>query len=997
MTIASRWGGIGATLGLAALLMGALQAQEKAVDRQTANPQEIEFFETKVRPLLFNRCYSCHGDKNQQGGLRLDGRAAMLKGGGNGPALVPGDSDKSLILQAVNYSGALKMPPTGKMSADEIATLTTWVKMGAPWPVDKRGAASQADPRANFWSFRPVQKPPLPTVKETAWCRNPIDRFILAKLEAKGLKPAPQADRRTLLRRVTYDLIGLPPTPREVDAFLADKSPQAYAKVVDRLLADPRYGERWGRHWLDVARYADTKGYVFVEDAVYHNAYHYRDYVIRAFNEDLPYDQFLIQQLAADRLPQGDDRRSLAALGFLTLGRRFLNDPVLINDDRIDVTCRGLMGLTVGCARCHDHKFDPIPQKDYYSLYGVFASAHEATLSIAPKSVSEPYERAMQRINEMQEHRNNLIRAQVIRLREMVKDPGAKVPAEVKATLQQFNEGALPNPDQFNKLAPLFEAEPKRLIDNQQMMIAALEKSRPAAPDQAEALQDNDRPFDPYVFLRGNPDRHGDATPRQFLAIASGPDRKPWKDGGRLELAQAIASKDNPLTARVLVNRVWLYHFGYGIVRTPSDFGTRGELPSHPELLDWLASAFTDPVKPGTPGCGWSIKKLHRLILLSAAYQQSSEGDPRSFTKDPENRLLWRQNRQRLDLEALRDSLLFAAGRLDTQIGGPAVELTTAPFTTRRTVYGFIDRQNLQGLYRTFDFASPDTSSAQRYHTTVPQQALFMLNSPFVVEQAQQLAALPEFQAQQSTGARVQWLYRRLYGRAPTEDELAPAVAFLKLPEGTEAPMAAPVWQYGYGGYDERSGRVAGFTPFAHHTANTWQAAPQIPSPDQGQGYVSLNAMGGHPGRDLRHAAIRRWTSPIDGTLTIMGKLTHPSDQGDGVRAQIVSSREGLLGEWVAQHNSVETHVENVQVKRGDTLDFVVDCRTNDSFDSFAWAPVLRANRPDGPATAALSQTLEWNAATDFETTTPTRHKPLTRWEQYIQTLFMTNEFSFVD
>jgi hypothetical protein len=998
MTIAIRWGGIGATLGMLALVIGTLPAQQKTIRPETATPQATEFFENKIRPLLFNRCYSCHSDKNQQGGLRLDGREQMLKGGGHGAALVAGDPDKSLLIQAVNYTGALKMPPTGKINADESTALTAWVKMGAPWPAGKgaqTGAAPLTDPRANFWSFRPIKKSALPPVKDAAWCRNPIDRFILAKLEAKGLKSAPQADRHTLLRRVTFDLIGLPPTPQEVDAFLADRSPLAYAKVVDRLLADPRYGERWGRHWLDVARYADTKGYVFVEDAVFHNAYNYRDYVIRAFNEDLPYDQFIVQQLAADRLPQGDDRRSLAALGFLTLGRRFLNDPVLINDDRIDVTCRGLMGLTVGCARCHDHKFDPIPNKDYYSLYGVFASAHETTAAIVPKSVAEPYERAMQKINEMQEHRNNLIRGQVTRLREMVKAPTAKVSAEVKAILQQFNEDALPNPDQYNKLSPLFEAAPKKQIDDLQAQVTMLEKTAPPVPEQANALADNDQPFDPYVFMRGNPDRHGDTVPRQFLAVLSGPERKPWQDSGRLELAQAIASKDNPLTARVLVNRVWLYHFGYGIVRTPSDFGTRGEPPTHPELLDWLAATFTDPAGSGA-GCGWSIKKLHRLILLSAAYQQSSEGDPRFFATDPENRLLWKQNRQRLDLEAFRDSLLFAAGRLDTKIGGPAVELTTAPFTTRRTVYGFIDRQNLQGLYRTFDFATPDSSSAQRYHTTVPQQALFMLNSPFVVEQAQQLAASSELQ-EQGTPARVRWLYRRLYGRVPTPEELALAVAFLKQPDGAEGTATAPVWQYGYGGYDDKSERVTAFTPFQHHTENTWQAGPKIPADDPHLGYVSLTAMGGHPGRDTQHAAIRRWTSPLDGTLTITGKLTHPADQGDGVHARLVSSREGMLAEWTAFHTSVDTNVENIHVKKGDTLDFVVDCRTNDGFDSFIWAPVLRANRPDGPTTAALGPNLEWNAAADFETMQAARHKPLTRWEQYIQTLLMTNEFSFID
>ncbi|HZP83295.1 MAG TPA: PSD1 and planctomycete cytochrome C domain-containing protein [Chthonomonadaceae bacterium] len=762
-----------------------LAADEKAAKPDAITPQQVEFFEAKVRPVLFHNCFGCHGAKQQMGGLRLDSLTALLKGGNRGPALVPGDVQKSLLVQAVHYDTALKMPPTGKLKAEEIAALTEWIKMGAPWPGAKvseeaKKAAQNGDyviteEQRRFWSFRPIRKPPLPKVKNAAWVKSPIDRFILAKLEPKKLTPAKPADRRTLIRRVTFDLIGLPPTPEEVDAFLADKSPNAFAKVVDRLLASPRYGERWGRHWLDVARYADTKGYVFTEDAVYHNAYTYRDYVIRAFNQDLPYNQFILQQLAADRLPLGEDRRSLAALGFLTVGRRFLNDPVLINDDRIDVTTRGLMGLTVACARCHNHKFDPIPTKDYYSLYGVFASSIEPNPppAISPKAISEPYEAYNAKKRDAEGRFRETVQAQVRRLRGIVEKNPEGLPKEIKDTLQAFREGTDPDEKQLKKLEPQFEAEAQAQLKTLRETLEALKKNVPPTPEFAMALQDAPTPVEPHVFIRGNAQNQGDAVPRRFLAILSGPERKPFTQGsGRLELAQAIASRDNPLTARVLVNRVWLYHFGEGLVRTPSDFGTRGEPPTHSELLDWLAATFMEQ--------GWSIKKLHRLILLSSAYQQSSDSTPRARLLDSENRLLSHQNRQRLDLEALRDSLLAVSGQLDLKMGGPSVELTTAPYATRRTVYGFIDRQNLQGLYRTFDFASPDTTSAQRHHTTVPQQALFMMNSPFVVEQAQHLARRPDIQALPDEAARIRAVYRLLFGRVPTKEETALGLAFLR-------------------------------------------------------------------------------------------------------------------------------------------------------------------------------------------------------------------------
>jgi hypothetical protein len=815
--IATGWilsAGAGALFAGMVLAAGGQQTKGVPPKPPVNAPQDTEFFETKIRPVLFEKCFGCHGKKAQQGGLRLDSLAAMQRGGGSGmAAVIPGDPGKSNLIKAVHYDTALKMPPTGKLKPDEIAALTEWVQRGAHWPGEQAPVAPPAngdyvltDAQKSFWSFKPFKRSPLPAVKNAAWCKTPVDRFILAKLEAKSLKPAPYADRRTLIRRANFDLIGLPPTPAEVDAFVNDTAPDAFAKVVDRLLADPRYGERWGRHWLDVARYADNKGYVFTEDKEYHYAYTYRDYVIRAFNTDLPYDRFVTQQLAADRLPQGEDRSSLAALGFLTVGRRFLNDQAAIIDDRIDVTCRGLMGLTVACARCHNHKFDPVPNKDYYSLYGVFASSYEPNppVVISPKSVAEPFEKQNNQMVALQKQVNDLILAQTALLRKKLEQTPTAVPAENAKVLQALRIGALPDGNQVKKLVVSFEPAAVETMRGLNDKIAELKKTMPPAPEMGMAMLDSDKPFDPYVFIRGNAGNRGDSVPRRFLQILSGPDRKPFTQGsGRLELAESIASPTNPLTARVLVNRVWLGHFGFGIVRTPSDFGFRGEPPTHPELLDWLASEFVAPEGLGDKyACGWSIKRLHRLMLLSSAWQQSSEGDPHKALVDPENRLLAHQNRQRLDLEAMRDSLLAVSGDMDAKIGGPAVELTTAPYTKRRTVYGYIDRANLQNFYRSFDFASPDASSAQRYHTTVPQQALYMMNSPFVVEEAKALLHRPEVVAAKDDAQRIRTLYRLLYQRAPAPDETAAGLNFLKavgeirpsqtaLASASSAPVAA--------------------------------------------------------------------------------------------------------------------------------------------------------------------------------------------------------------
>jgi mono/diheme cytochrome c family protein len=1091
--------------------------------RAAGDDAGVEFFEKKIRPVLSDHCYGCHSAQAEKvkGGLLLDTRAATLKGGDSGPALVPGEPDKSLIVKAVRYTDEdLQMPPKGKkLSAEQIADLEAWVKMGAPDPRTNsipvaKGVVTEAAKK--HWAYQPIRRPSPPAVGNKKWVQAPLDRFILAKLEAKKLAPSAKADKRTIIRRASYDLLGLPPTAEQVEAFVSDNSPDAFPKLVDRLLASPHYGERWGRYWLDIARYADTKGYVFEEERRYAFAYTYRDYVIRALNEDLPYDQFIVQQIAADQLPLGDDKRPLAALGFLTLGRRFLNNQPDIIDDRIDVVSRGLMGMTVGCARCHDHKFDPIPTKDYYSIYGVFASSEEPAEkpllgdAALPKAYPEYLVEKKKREDELKEFRttktNELmakLRSQVsaylltaaeskeikdrekreafvrerklapnivYRWRERFDELAGKPdpifgPWVALATLSgtNFAEAATPLAAQFfananptNRLNPriaglftntpstlkevaerygkLFEQvqkewqalasktnaapptalpnensealrqvlygssspfnldpdEIRRLLDTPAQQkeralrrkIEELDATHPGAPPRAMVLKDRSSPVEPVVFVRGNAGNRGPKVPRQFLEILSSENREPFKNGsGRLEFAQAIASTNNPLTARVIVNRVWNYHFGTPLVRTLSDFGLRAEPPTHPELLDYLAAEFM--------ANGWSLKKLHRAIMLSSTYQQSSSDNPAQAKVDPGNDLYWRMNRRRLDFEAMRDTLLTVSARLDETMGGHPVDITTEPYPTRRTVYAMVERQNLPGIFRTFDFASPDTTSPQRFYTTVPQQALFLMNSPFVVEQARAFASRPEVKSSGSDAERVKRLYRAAFQRNPEREEIAMAKTFLATQSiATNEPTDKPVWQYGYGEVDEKSRRVKQFSKLPHFTGSAWQGGDKLP--DAALGWVTLNAEGGHAGNDLAHAAIRRWQAPQDGAVKISGQLKHDTDKGDGIRGRLVSSATGQLGEWLIHNSKATTNVERVEVKRGDTIDFVVDRRGDLNSDSFTWAPRIRYIEGAGGYAGA------WNAKSDFAGPQKQR-KPLTPWERYAQALLLSNELMFVD
>jgi Protein of unknown function (DUF1553)/Protein of unknown function (DUF1549)/Planctomycete cytochrome C len=886
-------------------------------DDVTSKPGGGDFFESKVRPLLVEHCFQCHSAKAKslKGGLRLDSFDAMRQGGDTGPAVVPGDVEASLLVRAVKYDDdVLRMPPKGKLPDASVAALAEWVRGGAIGPHATERAVATKSPGIDFesarthWAYQPLREPAIPSVHNQSWQQSPVDSFVLASLEAARLTPSPRADRRTLIRRVYYDLIGLPPTARETEAFESDRLPDAFDRVVDRLLASPHYGERWGRHWLDVARYADTKDGVlmFGDDRVRPFAYTYRDYVIHAFNEDLGFDRFVHEQLAADLVARKDQSWRLAAMGFLTLGRMFDNNYHDQIDDRIDTVTRGFLGLTVACARCHDHKYDAIPTADYYSLYGVFASSeaplelplierpgdprrgsafekqvaskrrelrefvdsqykllsaaartrtpdylvHAATtspdpletaiffLSLAPEDLRPQIVARWRRFLDQRAERNDPVFGP---WHDLMALADSEYPANTAAIISRWRArrrgtqsgqlnpliGELLSQASFRARADVARAygELIRKVDEEERgskasrssaaenearhQIAAIlgdhdspvyfpksqifsylsrvekdgflgklteldrmaVKAEDASP-RAMVLLDAEELCAPRIFVRGNPSQPGGPVPRQFLRVIAGPDRSPFPHGsGRLDLAQAITAPSNPLTSRVIVNRLWMHHFGEPMVSTPSDFGTRSTPPSHPKLLDYLAARLQRE--------RWSIKAMHRLIMLSSTYQQASFDRPACQQVDPENRLLWRFHRRRLDLEAIRDTLLFVSGRLDREMEGRPVDVAGDSKNRRRTVYGMVDRQSLPGVFRAFDFASPDQSAERRPRTTVPQQALFVMNAPFVIEQAKALAARPDVAGASSAEARVVALYRAVLARSPIAAEAQAASRFL--------------------------------------------------------------------------------------------------------------------------------------------------------------------------------------------------------------------------
>jgi len=1095
-----RWiGGItlAAALGAGAVLASAEDAPAPKAPAK-ADPKAAAFFESKIRPLLAQQCGACHGEKAQKGGLRVDSAAAFFKGGDTGPMVVPGHPEKSSLISAISYAKDLKMPPQGKLKPQQIADLTTWVSMGAPWPgydgtalAVTPGKPGQlfSDEQKKFWAYQPVRDSAPPAVRNKAWVKSPIDAFILQKLEAKGLKPAAATDRRTLIRRVTYDLTGLPPTPDEVRAFLADTSPTAYAKLIDRLLATSAYGERWGRHWLDIVRYADSNG--LDENTAFGNAWRYRDYVIRAFNQDKPYNEFLREQLAGDLLPASQDDAvnadRLTATGFLVLGPKVLAEPdkqkmlMDIVDEQIDTTGKAFMGLTLGCARCHDHKFDPLPTMDYYSLAGIFkstramqnlntvAKAYERPL--ADKEALAKVQAHQQRLDEKKDAVReatdeadaavsaqlvgNLDRYLVTGLRAAV-EPASALAAppisrpgtvlveaekflrgDVQVTTTGFGQGigiiesagrskafteyevvlptagdyllairyasgerrpvrvsldgkvvkqdaaarvtggfntaeqewegevtfsatagkhvlrvdqsagSLPHLDKIalipaaapmvaaapgvrardrsigelaaeagldaetlrrsaayllasrqrggdrvfepwhrlsdlpggtfaqdaeklvaewkssgrlkswappvaalfegpapksldeaagryktlltqvnqawiravrngkkkppqklgnadmeelrqvlygpkgafglNRLERLYAAATNAAITRLKTELAELEKVAPPDVPMVLAVEEAPEIADVKIHIRGNYLTLGEPAPRRFLQIVAGEKQKPIGPdrSGRLELADWLANPRHPLTARVMVNRIWEHHFGQGIVRTPDNFGRLGDRPTHPELLDWLASRFVEK--------GWSVKEMHRMILLSNSYQMGTGYDAKSALADPENRLFWRFNRRRLEVEAIRDGILAVSGKLDRSMGGTLLKTPNFGYVTndqsgngaqydspRRSIYLPVIRNAVFDVFQVFDFVEPSFPNGQRVSTTVAPQALFLLNGKFVLEQSEAFAKSLLTGPDAEDAGRIKAAYWRAFGRAPEATEVTQALTYIQ-------------------------------------------------------------------------------------------------------------------------------------------------------------------------------------------------------------------------
>ena len=767
----------------------------------------VVFFEAKVLPVLQQRCYECHShEKKIKGGLALDLRKGWETGGDNGPAIVPGQPEKSLLVKAVRYTDAdVEMPPKGKLAADEIAVLEKWVAMGAP---DPRVAASVATTKARtidieqgrkFWAFQPVTDPKVPEVRDEAWPLDPVDRFILTKLESVSLCPAADADLHTWLRRVSFDLTGLPPTPEDIASFITDTSPQAHERVVDRLLGSKAFGERWARHWLDLTGYADqigTSNNVFAE-----HAWRYRDYVISAFNADKPFDRFIREQIAGDLLPLGSAEERAAAItatGFLVLGDveivavDKLKMEIDLVDQQVSKVGTAFFGMTLGCAHCHDHKFDPIGLQDYYGIAGIFRSTDSTYKtdngvwsSVNASALPETAEQQARRARLKQEHAEKLKTWQ-----------GQREAAEKEKAALESQIAAAQN-EAKGELVKKRDALAARIKE----INGETEHAKFFAPTVPKtfAVHDRAKPDDMHITIRGNPYAPGEKVSRGVLRVAAWdtPEPIPAAESGRVQLANWIADARNPLTARVTVNRVWQKLFGEGLVRTVDYFGVRGETPTHPELLDHLATRFVR--------VGWSQKRLIRSLVLSRAYRMGSAHDEVAMQKDPENRLLWRMNRQRLDAEAIRDAMLAISGTLAPSEGGPALPLeypvnvtSLSPkavnppaFTLKkfrpvqefeRTIYLPVLRSTGQPgpakLRDVFDFTQPAQMSGKRAETAVPTQALFLINGEMLRNRATELTKLLARDIA-DPGARLEALWLRVLSRPTTAVEREDARHFL--------------------------------------------------------------------------------------------------------------------------------------------------------------------------------------------------------------------------
>jgi len=799
------------------------------------NAQAVDnaFFEKEIRPILVKQCFGCHSStlKTPMGSLVLDTKAGMRAGGDGGAIIVPGSPDSSRLIEALEYKDAeLRMPPTGKLSGREIEAFRTWIAAGAPDPREdsvagKPGAAAPVkrgmdiETGRKWWSFQPVREAPAPQVRDAQWTRKKVDFFVLAKLEENKVKPSPAADAATLIQRAYLDLTGLRPTYEEVTAFEKDRAPDAYERLVDRLLGSAQYGPRWGRYWLDVARFAEDNPTSEATNPPYPFAWRYRDWVIEAVSHDVPYDRFVKLQLAADQLP-GASRDDLRALGYLGAGPVYHKDARLSRDvietlftddwdERVDAVSRGILGLTVACARCHDHKFDPIPTKDYYGLAGVFASTVQAPRPLAasdPKTELQ-FMAAAPRMFFLN-YASNLMKSEPGTKPEESLRKSEKYKAEDERILAEMASLKDSRPEMYAYLAKMVPQPPppappagnaprppqpagnprgrQRGASSEPFTNSVFDAGMwvdGSDPDLTTLDMKPGVPRDMHILPHGNVAAPGALAPRQFLSVLAKSDPRFHQGSGRLELAERIFADAAPLAARVIVNRVWAWHFGKPLVATTSDFGTQGERPTHPDLLDDLAARFI--------ANGWRLKWLHREIMLSATYRQASHPRQDALQADATNRLVWRMNPRRLDAEAFRDTVLEAAATLDPAVGGPSLDLDAGD-NVRRTVYGRVSRGNPNTMLKLYDFPEATQHSPSRELTTTPLQQLFVMNSAFIETQAAALAKRVAGEAEAT--AKVRGLYRRVLARDPSAKELDLAMSYLiggTLPQFAQALLSS--------------------------------------------------------------------------------------------------------------------------------------------------------------------------------------------------------------
>ncbi len=937
---------------------------EDAVEH--VQPDAPVSFERQVRPILKTWCLDCHGGESVEGKLDLRLRRFLLRGGESGPSAVPGDTVASLLVHRVR-SG--EMPPgEKKLPSADAAVLEQWIAAGAPTlrpePEQIPPGIGISEEERSYWAFQPIRRPDVPQFPAELRVRTAIDALLMQQMQPLGLHFSPDADRRTLIRRAYLDLLGLPPTPDEVQAFVDDPSESAWERTIDQLLESPHYGERWGRHWLDAAGYADSEGATNA-DAERGNAWRYRDYVVQAFQQDKPADRFIQEQLAGDELagPRSGDLTQqqielLTATGFLTMAANGTgsgdDSPAARNQtiaDTIKIISTSLMGLSVGCAQCHDHRYDPISHMDYYRLRAVFdpaldwqnwktpAASQVSLYTAADRAKAAEIEHSAALLQRERDTKQQQFLAAALtqelakyeqplrdQLRAAYETPGDKRSTEQQELLKKYpavniSPGVL---YQYNQAA----ADELKKFDER---IAAVRAEKPIEQFLRTVLEPPGHVPASHRFHRGEFNQPKEAVLPGDLTAASlftTPPEIPVDDsalpttGRRLAFARWLTSGQHPLTARVLMNRFWMHHFGRAFIATPGEFGRLGAAPEHTPLLDWLAAEFMDG--------GWTWKRMHRLVMLSTVYRQSSAPDPAMEAIDPINHHYWRKPLQRLDAEVIRDSVLAVSGKLNPTVGGPPIpvkaddsgQIIEAESSGRRSLYIQVRRSQPLAMLTAFDAPIMETNCTARTQTNSAPQSLLLMNSRFALDGAEWLADAA---------------IARARSRATNLD--GPAID-LALPRMS-------VWEFGWGSLQtDAAGSVAvSFTPLRHWTGGSLQAGTSLPDPIHG--WVLITPQGGHPG-DAAHAAIRRYHVPASGSLKITGALSRPADNGDGVRARIVSSRRGVLGEWIVPSGSGVTNLDLPTVDVGEILDLIVDCRETVESDSFAWTVALALTDPAG-------------------------------------------------